>query len=60
MRCAWIEGVDTNIQLHRRILAHPAFVAGGVDTNFLTECLSSGAFARGRADTTQDGTHGVD
>ena len=30
-----VEGVVTTIELHRRILAHPGFVAGDTDTGFL-------------------------
>jgi acetyl-CoA carboxylase biotin carboxylase subunit len=40
---AWIEGVDTNISLHRQILAHPDFIAGEIDTNFLTNLLRRSA-----------------
>ena len=54
MKSAWIDGVDTNIQLHRIILAHPAFIAGGVDTSFLARCLTSGAFAAERDGNPQD------
>jgi acetyl-CoA carboxylase biotin carboxylase subunit len=60
MESAWIDGVDTNIQLHRSILSHPAFIAGGVDTNFLAKCLSNGAFNAKRAGKTQDVSNGVD
>jgi pyruvate carboxylase len=34
-----IEGVDTNIALHRVILDDPTFQAGGFDTNFLAALL---------------------
>ena len=30
-----VQGVRTNVELHRRILAHPDFVAGRIDTAFL-------------------------
>ena len=43
LRCACIEGVDTNIALHQRILDEPDFITGGVDTNFLTNLLAKGA-----------------
>jgi acetyl-CoA carboxylase biotin carboxylase subunit len=33
-RCK-VEGVKTNLEFHRRVLAHPQFQAGGVDTHFL-------------------------
>ena len=33
-RCA-VEGVETNLEFHRRVLAHPEFQAGGVDTGFV-------------------------
>lgn len=46
-----IEGVPTTIALHRAILEHPAFVAGGYDTGFLTKhpevLTSAGATAAG-------------
>ena len=35
-----VEGVRTNLPLHRRILNHPDFVAGRVDTGFLARMLS--------------------
>jgi acetyl-CoA carboxylase biotin carboxylase subunit len=31
-----VEGVATNLDFHRRVLADPEFVAGGVDTQYLT------------------------
>jgi acetyl-CoA carboxylase biotin carboxylase subunit len=31
-----IEGIFTSIPLHQKILAHPDFVAGKIDTSFLT------------------------
>jgi acetyl-CoA carboxylase biotin carboxylase subunit len=39
MRALVIEGVDTNIALHRVILDDPTFQAGGFDTNFLAALL---------------------
>ncbi len=57
---AWIEGVDTNIPLHRQILAHPDFIAGGVDTNFLTNLLGRAALASKPTVVGKDGSHGVD
>jgi acetyl-CoA carboxylase, biotin carboxylase subunit len=35
-----VEGVKTNIALHRAVLAHPEFVAGGMDTGFLGRFLA--------------------
>jgi acetyl-CoA carboxylase biotin carboxylase subunit len=35
-----IEGIKTNLPLHRRILTHPSFVAGAVHTKFLDALLS--------------------
>jgi acetyl-CoA carboxylase, biotin carboxylase subunit len=35
-----VEGVRTNLTLHRAVLAHPEFVAGGMDTGFLARFLS--------------------
>ena len=34
-----IDGIKTNIALHRAVLAHPEFVAGGMDTGFLGRYL---------------------
>jgi acetyl-CoA carboxylase biotin carboxylase subunit len=36
-----IEGVATNRDLHRAILDHPTFIAGGVDTNFIAGLLKA-------------------
>jgi acetyl-CoA carboxylase biotin carboxylase subunit len=36
-----IEGVKTNIDLHRRVLAHPDFVEGRIDTGFLARMLAA-------------------
>jgi acetyl-CoA carboxylase biotin carboxylase subunit len=30
-----IEGIHTNIEMHRRLLTHPAFLAGEFSTKFL-------------------------
>jgi acetyl-CoA carboxylase, biotin carboxylase subunit len=35
-----VEGVKTNIALHRAVLAHPEFIAGGMDTGFLGRFLA--------------------
>lgn len=35
-----IEGVETTLPLHRRLLTEPAFLAGGVDTGWLTHLLT--------------------
>ncbi len=35
-----IEGIRTNLPLHRRIINHPDFVTGRVDTGFLARMLS--------------------
>jgi acetyl-CoA carboxylase biotin carboxylase subunit len=44
-----IEGVLTNIALHRAVLATPEFIAGGFDTGFLGRFLAgSGAAAFGQ------------
>ena len=41
---AVLEGVSTNLELHRTLLASPAFSAGGVDTGWLARFLdASGA-----------------
>jgi acetyl-CoA carboxylase biotin carboxylase subunit len=36
-----VEGIQTNIPLHRRILADPDFVAGKLDTGFLDRLLAA-------------------
>jgi acetyl-CoA carboxylase biotin carboxylase subunit len=43
LRSVRIDGVDTNIALHRSLLDDPEFIAGGVDTNYLTAFLARGA-----------------
>lgn len=35
-----VEGIHTSIPLHRRILAHPDFQAGRLDTNFIARMLA--------------------
>ena len=40
---ARVEGVATNLPLHRRIVEDPAFVAGGVDIHHLSRMLEGGA-----------------
>ena len=37
-----IEGIKTSIPLHRRILAHPDFAAGKLDTHFIDRLLGNG------------------
>ena len=37
-----IEGVTTNLDLHRALLADPEFAAGGVDTGYLGRWLARG------------------
>jgi acetyl-CoA carboxylase biotin carboxylase subunit len=37
-----IEGIKTSIPLHRRILAHPDFAAGKLDTHFIERLLGNG------------------
>jgi acetyl-CoA carboxylase, biotin carboxylase subunit len=60
LKGAWIEGVDTNISLHRQILAHPDFIAGEIDTNFLTNLLGRAALASKPTTLVKDASHGVD
>ena len=40
-----IEGIKTNIPFHRRVLEHPAFLAGRYDTRIVDQILSAGADA---------------
>jgi acetyl-CoA carboxylase, biotin carboxylase subunit len=35
-----VQGVKTNIALHRAVLAHPEFIAAGMDTGFLSRFLA--------------------
>ena len=39
-RCA-VDGVTTNLDLHRALLADPEFAAGGVDTGYLARWLAA-------------------
>ena len=41
-RCV-VDGVTTNLELHRALLADPEFAAGGVDTGYLARWLARGA-----------------
>lgn len=41
-----VEGVKTNINFHRRILRHPDFVKGTVDTGFVGRILEAGRRAQ--------------
>jgi len=38
-----VEGIHTSIPLHKRILAHPDFEAGRLDTNFISRLLAAPA-----------------
>jgi acetyl-CoA carboxylase, biotin carboxylase subunit len=38
-----IEGVATNLALHRRIVDEPSFVEGGFDIHYLEQLLKTGA-----------------
>ncbi|CAM3714903.1 acetyl-CoA carboxylase biotin carboxylase subunit [Polaromonas hydrogenivorans] len=40
-----VEGVHTNVSLHREVLATPEFTAGGIDTGFLGRFLADRATA---------------
>ncbi len=37
-----VAGIRTSIPFHRRILRHPAFVAGAYDTGFVADCMAGG------------------
>jgi acetyl-CoA carboxylase biotin carboxylase subunit len=37
-----IEGIKTSIPLHRRIVTHPDFIAGKIDTHFIEKLLNNG------------------
>jgi acetyl-CoA carboxylase biotin carboxylase subunit len=52
-RCA-VEGVTTNLDLHRALLADAGFAAGGVDTGYLARWLARGPGGHGAA-----GGHGA-
>jgi acetyl-CoA carboxylase biotin carboxylase subunit len=43
-----VEGIHTSIPLHKRILAHPDFLAGNFDTNFIQRLIAEKAPARSR------------
>ena len=43
-----IEGIRTNIAFHQRLLAHPDFVAGRIDTGFLERMAAETAAARAK------------
>lgn len=47
----FISGIKTNLSLFRRVLEHPDFVAGRIDTGFLDRMLVSGV----KTDASQDG-----
>jgi acetyl-CoA carboxylase biotin carboxylase subunit len=38
-----IEGIKTNLPLHRALIQHPGFLQGGVDTAFLPQFLQGGS-----------------
>jgi acetyl-CoA carboxylase biotin carboxylase subunit len=39
LRVCLVDGVDTNVELHRAVMADPAFRKGGVDTAYLAGLL---------------------
>jgi acetyl-CoA carboxylase biotin carboxylase subunit len=51
----FVGGIATNLPLFRRILRHPEFVAGKVDTGFLERLLATPAAGGGRATQAEDG-----
>jgi acetyl-CoA carboxylase biotin carboxylase subunit len=58
-RCA-VDGVTTNLSLHRALLADPEFAAGGVDTGYLARWLTRAtrpAEAQPAEAQPADGTH---
>ena len=59
-RCA-VEGVATNLELHRALLADAEFAAGGVDTAYLARLLASRAGTGNTAPVLdhRDGDHGT-
>jgi acetyl-CoA carboxylase biotin carboxylase subunit len=57
---ALVEGVETNLALHRVVLAQPEFRAGGVDTNFLTDFVNRGGLASALAAAHGGQGHGSD
>jgi len=52
----FVGGIATNLALFRRILRHPEFVAGKLDTGFLDRLLAEPAAEGGRATPEEDGT----
>jgi acetyl-CoA carboxylase biotin carboxylase subunit len=42
---ARVEGIATNLPLHRRVVADPGFAAGGVDIHYLESVLLGGGWA---------------
>jgi acetyl-CoA carboxylase biotin carboxylase subunit len=38
-----VEGIKTNLELHRRLCRHPDFVAGTVDTHFVERLIAAGS-----------------
>jgi len=48
LRACSIEGVETNLGLHRSIVAAPDFLRGGVDTRWLPEFLAARQQETGR------------
>jgi len=51
----FVGGIATNLPLFRRILRHPEFVAGAIDTGFLERLLEEPAAEAGRATPAEDG-----
>jgi acetyl-CoA carboxylase biotin carboxylase subunit len=51
----FVGGIATNLPLFRRILRHPEFVAGKMDTGFLERLLATPAAEGGRATQAEDG-----
>ena len=45
-----IDGITTNLDLHRALLADPEFAAGGVDTGYLARWLAGAATEAGGGD----------
>ena len=50
-----VEGIHTSIPLHRRIMKHPDFVAGRIDTKFMERFLSETSSAAKRVGTSEAG-----
>ncbi|MDP9264015.1 MAG: acetyl-CoA carboxylase biotin carboxylase subunit [Acidobacteriota bacterium] len=55
----FVGGIATNLALFRRILRHPEFVAGKMDTGFLERLLAEPAAEGGRATPGEEGEAGV-